>query len=226
MNDPGIAHYADASRYNLLRTMFGVVEGPAEVAGQDPIHMEMLDNGIIDVPKVSRHWPSLKKRIDGDEAEGKMLMSFLLLSKPGIGKNVKSIKAGDMFSVFRDVDEGFDKSIVGLDVKGDDEVPVGKVLSQQFNCGVVLIDTNILNSKPFTLMTIGQYEAIMWKSTYDKEMMDKLGREMEEDNQRLQKMYGANLRDLTQTPNSQPQPPPDQQQQKVQPKRKQTNRHK
>eukprot|EP00826_Nyctotherus_ovalis_P061176 TRINITY_DN8677_c0_g1_i8.p1 TRINITY_DN8677_c0_g1~~TRINITY_DN8677_c0_g1_i8.p1 ORF type:complete len:217 (+),score=23.59 TRINITY_DN8677_c0_g1_i8:72-722(+) len=154
-------------KYNVIRYILGVLEGPGELKGRDPLDVDMMDNNAIYLDKMRRDYPELAKRIE-DEVEEKILMSFALYSSSGIEQNIKSMSTGDMFNIFQSIDSSFSATITGEEVRGDDEVVVGEVIAQACNIGVALINIEKFNSKPFTLMSIAGYEAYMWKSQYKK----------------------------------------------------------
>lgn len=157
----------NSSKYNIIRYTLGVLEGPAELKGRDPLNMEMMDNNAICLDKMKKDYPGLAKRIE-DDVEENILMSFALYSKSGIEQSIKFMSTGDMFNIFQSIDSNFPANITGEEVRGDDEVAVGEVVAQACNMGVALINIEKFNSRLFTLMSIAGYEAYIWKSQYKK----------------------------------------------------------
>lgn len=167
-----IKTYTDPSRYNLFKHLIGIAEGPNEISGKDVLELDMYENNAVNLEIIGKKFPEVPKRLESEKEEN-VLMSFLILSKNFTNPlDLQNIKTGDIFNIFSEIDDGFNKNLIGNDIRGDDEVNVGKVIAQQFNAGMALINIEKFNSKPFTLMTIGGYESVIWKSQPDNEKDD------------------------------------------------------
>jgi len=152
----------DSSGYKTMRYILGVLEGSKELKGENPLEMDMLENNAICLDKI-KNYPELTKQIENDVKEN-LLVSFILLSKSDIESNFKSTNTNIISKAFQNLDTNFNEDVIEERVKGDDEVSVGRVIAQECNMGVALIDVEKYNSKPFTFMSIKGYEAYLWKS--------------------------------------------------------------
>lgn len=161
--------------YNLGRYTLGVAEGPDEIRGKRPISYDMADNHGLNFTKLQKQFPKLLKKLKKGKRHS-FILSFNVLSKPE--QKITSLET-DINDIHKDVDYDFKNNLIGMELKVDDEITIGKVIGQQWNYGIAEVSIKKLGVKKYTLISIGSYEARVWRAQYDEKLADQQDEEFD-----------------------------------------------
>jgi folate-binding protein YgfZ len=163
--------------YEMIRLLYGVLEGPKEVRDQFPLNLNFHHLNGISFNKGCYLGQELTQRTHHTGVLRKIAMPFVVTDKIvfKIGDEDDKNFQGHILIPFQSVDRKFNLNLNGkniLNVNGD---VVGTVISSKLNCGVAMVDKEKLENAVTPKFNIEGLNTIiydpisLWESIRDVE---------------------------------------------------------
>ncbi len=161
--------------YEAIRLLYGVLEGPRETKNLFPLNLNFEHLNAISFNKGCYIGQELVQRTHHTGVIRKIAMPFICTDKLlfRFGDETDKTFQGHIVIPFQSLNRKHTPSLVGKQIVSTDGTVIGQVMVNRYNCGIAMIDKEVLenvNVKKFSIdgaNTIIYDPITLWESVRD-----------------------------------------------------------
>ena len=161
--------------YEAIRLLYGVLEGPSEVRDLFPLNLNFQHLNSISFNKGCYIGQELTQRTYHTGVIRKVAMPFVITEKLifKIGDETNQQFQGHVIIPYQSLNKKFNQNLKGKNIVDTNGNVIGVVMTNKYNCGVAMIEKELLETSKITKFNIEGMNTIvydpisLWESVRD-----------------------------------------------------------
>eukprot|EP00347_Sterkiella_histriomuscorum_P020088 403339151 len=187
-DESDITNYPDSKYYNFARMTNGILESTAEVKNQFPLHLNFDQLNSVSTTKGCYIGQELIQRSTHTGVIRKQTFPFIVIKDPSFNP--------EDFAPLKQFNPDFTSKLVDAEVQTEKKVTVGKVLANQFNAGIAMMNLpKLLQQTPETRYFIQDKPVMLWQPAWQKIRKIDTSEQDEAEQQKMQEEHNQQILD-------------------------------